>query len=50
VLEEADESLLWLEPLKEPELLAETDPLETEATELVRIFSAALRSALRPAA
>jgi four helix bundle protein len=49
VLEEADESLFWLELLKESELLlaSQTDGLIGEATELVKIFSAAHRTASR---
>jgi four helix bundle protein len=52
VLEEADESLFWLELLKESELLLtlQTDGLIGEATELVKIFSAAHRTASRTAA
>ena len=48
-LEEADESLLWLEILKESRLFAETGSLEREATELVKIFSAAFRTSSRAA-
>ena len=46
VLEEVDESAYWLECIREadwlrPEML---DPLEQEANELVKIFSASLRT------
>jgi four helix bundle protein len=46
VLEEADESLFWLELLKESEILLadQVDGLIGEATELVKIFSAAHRT------
>jgi four helix bundle protein len=49
VLEEADESLFWLELLTESELLLanQTGGLIGEATELVKIFSAAHRTASR---
>jgi four helix bundle protein len=49
VLEEADESLFWLELLTESELLLaqQTSSLIGEAKELVKIFSAARRTASR---
>lgn len=48
VLEDADESSFWLEVLREAEIDPNLFDLEREAAELVRIFSAAYRSALRP--
>jgi four helix bundle protein len=51
VLEEADETRFWLELLTEAELLLapQIDGLIREATELVKIFSAAYRTASRTA-
>ena len=48
VLEEADESAFWLEILRESEIASSLSELEREAAELVRIFSAAYRTALQP--
>jgi four helix bundle protein len=48
VLEEADESAFWLEILREADIASDFNDLEREATELVRIFSAAYRTALQP--
>jgi len=46
VLEEADESLFWIELIVESGILAKDklEPLAIEAEELVRIFSATRRS------
>jgi four helix bundle protein len=50
VVEEADETVFWLELLVESEILPKTRlaPLIDEATQLVSIFSASLKTA-RPA-
>ena len=51
VVEEADESLLWLELLEEAEicLAAQVAPLKKEADELVRILQTSLNTAKRNA-
>ena len=47
VVEETDESLLWLELLEEAEVCAPAlvQPLKTESDELLRIFSTSLNTA-----
>lgn len=47
VLEEADESVFWLECIREQKWFRDelTDPIVKEANELVAIFSASLRTA-----
>jgi len=47
VVEEADESVFWLEMLAETNILAGTDaePLLVEANELLAIFAASQRTA-----
>ena len=49
VVEEADESLLWLELLEEAGICAPTfvQPLKAESDELLRIFSTSLNTAKR---
>ena len=51
VVEEADESLLWLELLEEAGLCSSVliEPLKTEADELVRILQTSLNTAKRNA-
>ncbi len=50
VVEEADESLLWLELFEDAEIIpaGKLDGLKQEAEELLRIFSRSLNSARRP--
>jgi four helix bundle protein len=47
VVEEADETVFWLEVLTETGVISETRTreLQTEANELLAIFSASLRTA-----
>ena len=49
VVEETDESLLWLEMLEETEICAKrlVAPLKAESDELLRIFSTSLNTARR---
>jgi four helix bundle protein len=51
VVEETDESLLWLELLQEAQICSEVliAPLKSEADELVRIFQTSLNTAKRNA-
>jgi four helix bundle protein len=51
VVEEADESILWLELLEEAELCASqrVKPLKAESDELLRLFSTSLNTAKRNA-
>ncbi len=51
VVEETDESLLWLEMLEETEICAKrlVAPLKAESDELLRIFSTSLNTARRNA-
>src|SRR5437763_557737 len=49
VAEEADETLLWLEPLVESQLIGKeiVQPLMSECEQLIKIFSASLTTAKR---
>jgi four helix bundle protein len=51
VVEETDESLLWLELFEETEICAkrQVEPLQAESDELLRIFSISLNTAKRNA-